>query len=156
MIIKRCQLKRTITATNWKIPIAKFIYYHGSMIFKNKHLLSPDIIEHEQSKNMHLLTTWDTNFLTYRGTQVLIAPFLAHLLFSTLRLYKITQETISLKRHKLCVLPLKLCIKYLNDLHFAHSSFLRTRGDHNIPWSRHTLSLSSHKDANLNIKWKAT
>ena len=156
MIIKRCQLKQTITATNWKIPIAKFIYYHSSMIFKNKHLLSPDIIEHEQSKNMYLLMTWDTNFLTYRGTQVLIAPFLAHLLFSTLRLYKITQETISLKRHKLCVLPLKLCIKYLNDLHFAHSSFLRTRGDHNIPWSRHTLPLSSHKDANLNIKWKAT
>jgi hypothetical protein len=83
MIIKRCQLKRTITATNWKIPIAQFIYYHGSMIFKNKHLLSPDIIEHEQSKDMHLLTTWDTNFLTYRGTQVLIAPFLAYLLFST-------------------------------------------------------------------------
>jgi hypothetical protein len=27
------------------------------MIFQNKHLLSPDIIEHEQSKNMHLLTT---------------------------------------------------------------------------------------------------
>jgi hypothetical protein len=83
MIIKRCQLKQTIMATNWKIPIAKFIYYHSSMIFKNKHLLSPDIIEHEQSKNVHLLTTWDTNFLTYRGTQVLIAPFLAYLLFST-------------------------------------------------------------------------
>jgi hypothetical protein len=85
MIIKRCQWKQTVTATNWKIPIAieKFIYYHSSMIFKNKHLLSQDIIEHEQSKNMHLLMTWDTNFLTYRGTQVLIAPFLAHLLFST-------------------------------------------------------------------------
>jgi hypothetical protein len=47
------------------------------------HLLSPDIIEHEQSKDMHLLTTWDTNFLTYRGTQVQIASFLAYLLFST-------------------------------------------------------------------------
>jgi hypothetical protein len=81
MIIKRCQLKWTIAATNWKISIAKFIYYHGSMIFK--HLLSPDIIEHEQSKNMHLLTTWDTNFLTYRGTQILIAPFLAYFLYST-------------------------------------------------------------------------
>jgi hypothetical protein len=132
----------------------KFIYYHSSMIFKNRHLLSPDIIEHEQSKNMHLLTTWDTHFLIYRGTQVLIAPFLAHLLFSTLRLHKIAQDTINLKRHKLCVLPLKLCIKYLNDLHFAHSSFLWTRGDHNIPWSRHTLSLSSYTDTNLNIKWK--
>jgi hypothetical protein len=76
----------------------------------------------------------------------MIAPFLAHLLFSTLRLYKITQETISLKRHMLCVLPLKLCIKYLNDLHFAHSSFLRTRGDHNISWSGHTLSILSQRD----------
>jgi hypothetical protein len=88
------------------------------------------------------------NLFLLRGTQVLIAPFHAHLLFSTLRLYKIAQETVSLKRHKLCMLPLKLCIKYLNDLHFAHSSFLRTRGDHNIPWSRHTLSLSSQRDIN--------
>ena len=153
MIIKRCQLKQTITATNWKIPIAKFIYYHSSMIFKNKHLLSPDIIEHEQSKDMHLLTTWDTNFLTYRGTQVLIAPFLAHLLFSTLRLYKIAQETVSLKSHKLCVLPLKLCIKNLNDLHFAHSSFLRARGDHNVPWSRQTLNFVTKK-YQFSTKWR--
>jgi hypothetical protein len=50
MIIKRCQLKQTITATNWEMPIAKFIYCHSSMISKNRHLLSPDIIEHEQSK----------------------------------------------------------------------------------------------------------
>jgi hypothetical protein len=71
----------------------------------------------------------------------LIVPFLAHLPFSTLRLYRITQNTVSLKRHKLCVLPLKLCIKYLNDLHLAHSSILRTRGDHNIPWSRHNIQL---------------
>jgi hypothetical protein len=47
-----------------------------------------------------------------------------------------------------------LCIKYLNDLHFAHSSFFRARGDHNIPWSRHTLSLSSHKDANFEYQMK--
>jgi hypothetical protein len=40
------------------------------------------------------------------------------------------------------------CIKYLNDLHFAHSSFLRTRGHHNISWSRHTLSISSQRDTN--------
>jgi hypothetical protein len=124
----------------------KIIYYHSLMIFKD--VVSPNFIEHEKSKNMQLLMTLDTNSLTYRGTPVLIAPFLAYLLFSTLRLYKIAQETISLKRHKLCVLPLKLCIKYLNDLHFAHSSFLRTRGDHNIPWSRHTLSLSSQRDIN--------
>ena len=121
---------------------------HSSMIFKGKHLGSPTIIEHEQSLNMQLLTTLYTNYSTCGGTQVLIAPFLAHLPFSTLRLYMITQETISLKRHKLCVLPLKLCIKYLNDLHFAHSSFLRTRGDHNISWSRHTLSISSQRDTN--------
>ena len=145
---KRCQLKQTITAANWKV-----IYYHSSMIFKDKHLVSPNIIEHEQSKNMQLLTTYDTNFLTYRGTQVLIAPFLAHLLFSTLRLYMIAQETISLKRHKLCVLPLNLCIKYLNNLHFAHSSFLRTRGDHNISWSRHTRNFIT-KRYQSNTKWK--
>jgi hypothetical protein len=35
----------------------KFIYYHSSMIFKNKHILSPDIIEHEQSKDIQLLMT---------------------------------------------------------------------------------------------------
>ena len=82
----------------------------------------------------------------------MIAPFLAHLLFSTLRLHKIAQDTISLKRRKLCVLPLHLCIKYLNNLHFAHSSFLRTRGDHNISWSRHTLTISTQRDNDLNIK----
>jgi hypothetical protein len=91
--------------------------------------------------------------LTYGGTQVLIAPFLAHLLFSTLRLHKITQETISLKRHKLCVLPLNLCIKYLNNLHFAHSSFLRTRGDYTISWSRHTLNFIT-KRYQLSTTWK--
>jgi hypothetical protein len=123
-------------------------HYHSSMIFKDKHLGSPTIIEHEQSLNMQLHTTLDTNYSTCGGTQVLIAPFLAHLLFSTLRLYRITQETVSLKRHKLCVLPLKLCIKYLNDLHLAHSSFLGTRGDHNIPLSRHNISIASQKDTN--------
>jgi hypothetical protein len=143
VITKRYQLKHTTTATN-----LKNYYCYSSMIFKDKHLVSPNIIEHEQSKHMQLLTTQDTNYLTYGGTQVLIAPFLAHLPFFTLRLYKITQETISLKRHKLCVLPLKLCIKYLNDLHFAHSSILRTRGDHNISWSRHNLSISSQGDTN--------
>jgi hypothetical protein len=91
--------------------------------------------------------------LTYGGTQVLISPFLAHLLFSTLRLYKIAQETISLKRHKLCVLPLNLCIKYLNNLHFAHSSFLGTRGDYNISWSRRTLNFIT-KRYQLSTKWK--
>jgi hypothetical protein len=121
---------------------------HSSMIFKYKHLGSPTIIEHEQSLNTQFLTTLDTNYSTCGGTQVLIAPFLAHLSFSTLRLYKITQETISLKRHKLCVLPLKLRIKYLNDLHLAHSSVLRTRGDRNIPWSRHNISIASQKDTN--------
>jgi hypothetical protein len=117
------------------------------MIFKDTHLGSPTIIEHEQSLNMQLLITLDTNCSTCGGAQVLIAPF-AHLPFFTLRLYRITQETVSLKRHKLCVLPLKLCIKYLNDLHFAHSSVLRTRGDHSIPWSRHNISISSQKDTN--------
>jgi hypothetical protein len=78
------------------------------MILKDKHLGSPTIIEHEQSLNMQLLTTLDTNYSTYGGTQVLIAPFLAHLSFSTLRRYRITQETVSLKRHKLCVLPPKV------------------------------------------------
>jgi hypothetical protein len=78
------------------------------MVFKDKHLISQNTVEHEQFKNVHLLTTLDTNYLTYGGTQVLIAPFLAHLLFSTLRLYKIAQETISLKRHKLRVSPPKL------------------------------------------------
>jgi hypothetical protein len=58
------------------------------------------------------------------------------------------KKQFSLKRHKLCVLPLKLCIKYLNDLHFAHSSILRTRGDHNISWSIHNLSISSQGDTN--------
>jgi hypothetical protein len=72
------------------------------------------------------------------------------LIFSTLRLYKITQEAVS---HKLCVLPLKLCIKYLNDLHFAHSSFLRTRGDYYITWSRHTLNFITKK-YQLSTKWK--
>ena len=101
---------------------------HNSMIFKDKHLGSPTIIEHEQSLNMQLLTTLDTNYSTCGGTQVLIAPFLAHLPFSTLRLYRITQKkTVSLKRHKLCVLPLKLCIKYLNDLHLVRSSVLRSK-----------------------------
>jgi hypothetical protein len=51
------------------------------MIFKDKHLGAPTIIEHEQSLNMQLLTTLDTNYLTCGGTQVLIAPFLAHLPF---------------------------------------------------------------------------
>jgi hypothetical protein len=46
------------------------------------------------------------------------------------------------------VLPLKLCNKYLNDLYFAHSSILRTGGDHNISWSRHNLSISSQRDTN--------
>jgi hypothetical protein len=120
---------------------------HSSMIFKDKHLGSPTIIEHEQSLNTQLLTTLDTNYSTYGGTQVLIAPFLAHLPFSTLRLYRITQEPVSPKRHKLCVLPLKLCIKYLNDLHLAHSSVLRTRGDHTIPWSRQYINCIT-KDTN--------
>jgi hypothetical protein len=97
-------------------------HQHSSMIFKDNHLGSPTIIEHKQSLNMQLLTTLDTNYSTCGGTQVLIAPFLAHLPFSTLRLYRITQETVSLKRDKLCVLPLKLCIKSLNDLHLSHSS----------------------------------
>jgi hypothetical protein len=121
---------------------------YSSMIFKDNHLESPTIIEHEQPLNTQLLTTLNTNYSTCGGTQVLIAPFRAHLPFSTLRLCRITQETISLKRHKLCVLPLNLCIKYLNDLHFAHSSILRTRGDHNIPWSRHNISIASQKDTN--------
>jgi hypothetical protein len=80
--------------------------------------------------------------------QVLIVPFLAHLPFSILRLYRITQEIVSLKIHKLCVLPLTLCIEYLNDLHLAYSSILRTRGNHNIPWSRHNISIASQKDTN--------
>jgi hypothetical protein len=123
---------------------------HSSTIFKDKHLGSPTIIEHEQPLNTQLLTTLDTNYSTCGGNQVLIAPFLAHLPFSTLRLYRITQEIVSLKRHKLCVLPLKLCIKYLNDLHFAHSSVLKTRGDHSIPWSRHNISIASQKKYQLN------
>jgi hypothetical protein len=118
------------------------------MIIKDKHLGSPTIIEHDQPLNTQLLTTLDTNYSTCGGTQVPIAPFLAHLPFSTLRLYRITQETISLKRHKLCVLPIKLCIKYLNDLHLSHSSILRTRGDHNIPWFRHNISIASQKYTN--------
>jgi hypothetical protein len=65
-------------------------------------------MEHEQPLNTQLLTTLDTNYSTCGGTQVLIAPFLAHLPFYTLRLYRITQETVSLKRHKLCVLPPKV------------------------------------------------
>jgi hypothetical protein len=97
---------------------------------------------------MKLLLALDTNYLICGGTQVLIAPFLAHPPFSTLRLYRITPEIVSLKRHKLCVLPLKLCIKYLNDLPFAHSSVLRTRGDHSIPWSRHNISIALQKDTN--------
>jgi hypothetical protein len=121
-------------------------YCRSSMIFKEKHLGSSTTIEHEQSLNTQLLTTLDTNYSTCGGTQVLIAPSLIHLPFFTLRLYRITQETVSLKRHKLCVLPLKLCIKYLNDLHLAHSSVLRTRGDHNIPWSRHNISIASQED----------
>jgi hypothetical protein len=118
------------------------------MIFKDKHLGSPTIIEHEQSLNTQLLTTLDTNYSTCRGTQVPIAPFLSHLSFSTLRLYRITQETLSLKRHKLCALPLKLCIKSLNDSQTAHSSILRARGDHNIPWSRHNISIAPQKYTN--------
>jgi hypothetical protein len=118
------------------------------MIIKDKHLGSPTIIEHDQPLNTQLLTTLDTNYSTCGGTQVPIALFLAHLPFSTLRLYRITQETISLKRHKLCVLPIKLCIKYLNDLHLSHSSILRTRGDHNIPWFRHNISIASQKYTN--------
>jgi hypothetical protein len=35
----------------------KIIYYHSSMIFKDKHLVSPNFIEHEKSKNKQLLTT---------------------------------------------------------------------------------------------------
>jgi ABC-type antimicrobial peptide transport system permease subunit len=97
---------------------------------------------------MQLLTTLDTNYMTCRGTQVLIALYLAHLPYFILRLYRITQETVSLKRHKLCVLPLKMCIKSLNDLLFAHSSIIRNRGDHNIPWSRHNISIASQKDTN--------
>ena len=85
------------------------------MIFKDKHLGSPTIIEHEQSLNMQLLTTLDTNYSTCGGTQVLIAPFLAHVPFSTLR---------------------------------PHSSILRTKEDHNIPWSRHNISITSQKDTN--------
>jgi hypothetical protein len=100
-------------------------HQHTSIIFKDKHLGSQTIIGHEQSLNTQLLTTLDTNYSTYGGNQVLIAPFLAHIPFSTLRLYRITQETFSLKSHKLCVLPLKLCIKSLNDLHIAHSSIPR-------------------------------
>jgi hypothetical protein len=56
-------------------------HQHCSMIFKDKHLGSPTIIEHEQSLNTQLLTTLDTNYSTCGGTQVLITPFLAHLLF---------------------------------------------------------------------------
>jgi hypothetical protein len=78
------------------------------MIFKYKHLESPTIIEHEQPLHTQLLTTLDTNYSTCGGTQVLIAPFLVHLPFFTLRLCRITQETISLERHKLCVLPPKV------------------------------------------------
>jgi hypothetical protein len=36
----------------------------------------------------------------------------------------------------------------LNDLHLAHSSILRTRWDHNIPWSRHNISIALQKDTN--------
>ena len=50
-------------------------------------------------------------------------------------------------------LPLNLCIKYLNNLHFAHSSFLRTRGDYNISWSTHTLNFFT-KRCQLSTKWK--
>jgi hypothetical protein len=59
----------------------KDYHQHSSMIFNDKHLRSPTIIEHEQSLNMQLLTTLDTNYSTCGGTQVLIAPFLAHLPF---------------------------------------------------------------------------
>jgi hypothetical protein len=38
--------------TNFKI-----IYYRSSMILKDKHLVSPNFIEHEQSRNMQLLAT---------------------------------------------------------------------------------------------------
>jgi hypothetical protein len=66
------------------------------VIFKEKHLGSPTIIEHGQSSNTQLLITLDTNYLTCRGIQVQIAPYLSHLPFSTLRLYRITQETTGL------------------------------------------------------------
>jgi hypothetical protein len=56
-------------------------HHHSSMIFNDKHLGSPIIIEHEKSLNTKLLTTLDTNYLTCGGTQVLIASFLAHLPF---------------------------------------------------------------------------
>jgi hypothetical protein len=58
------------------------------MIFKDKHLGSPTIIEHEQYLNTLLLTTLDTDYSTCGGTQVLITPFLSHLSFFTLRLFK--------------------------------------------------------------------
>jgi hypothetical protein len=57
-----------------------------------------------------------------KGTKVCIAPHLAQLPFTTLRLHKVTQGIVCLKIQKLYVLPLKMCIKYLNDLHLAHSS----------------------------------
>jgi hypothetical protein len=56
-------------------------HQHSSMIFKDKHIGSPTIIEQEQSLDTQLLTTLDTNYSTCGGTQVLIAPFLAHLPF---------------------------------------------------------------------------
>jgi hypothetical protein len=64
----------------------KYHHQHSSMIFKDKHLGSPTIIEHEQSLNTQLLTSLDTNYSTCGGTQVLIAPFLSHLPFFMLRL----------------------------------------------------------------------
>jgi hypothetical protein len=131
--------------TSWELGVLRVPLI---MVPDNKHLGSPTILEHEQFLNTQLLTTLDTKYSTCGGTQVLIAPFLAHLPFSTLRLYRITQETVSLKRHKVCVLPLKLCIKYLNVLHFAHSSVFRTRGDPNIHWSSHNISIASQKDTN--------
>jgi hypothetical protein len=75
-------LEHATKATNLKDH-----YQHRSMIIKDMHLGSPTIVEHKQSLNTQLLTTLDTNYSTCRGTQVLIAPFVSHLSFSTLRLY---------------------------------------------------------------------
>ena len=59
-----------------------------------------------------------------------------------------SRETYSLRQKIYNVLPLDMCIKYLNDSHLAHSSVLKTRGDHNIPWSRHNISIASQTDTN--------
>jgi hypothetical protein len=69
--------------------------------------------------------------------------------YSTLRLYKNTKETVSLKRTQVMCAPPNDVLQVLNNLHVAHFSIYRTRGGCTTYFG---LGITKMIESHMNIK----